>query len=1670
VPTGAATYAWTITGGTITGSTTANIVTFDAGPSGTVVLGVTVTQGTCTATGSQSVTITGAPNATITAPTSTCPNTAGLTASVPTTAGATYAWTISNGAITSAANASSITFTAGASTTTTLNVTVTNGSCTASASHSVTIAANPVATITASTSVCASSTGNSASVAPTAGATYNWTLTNSTITSGQGTSAIAFTAAASGSVTLAVTVTSGSCTANGSATVPIAAALAVSITGPASVCPFTPFTLDAGAGFTTYSWSNGATTRTISVTQSATTTYTVTVSSGSCSAQATKTVTTNPAPTANISVASPLQPDSAGNTASVALQAGASYNWTIANGTITAGQNTNAITFTAGTSGSVDLNVSVTLGSCSTTGNASLPIVGTVVEADLMVTKSAPTSVAAGQTFTYTIDVINNGPSNATNLSIVDDLPSGLTLVGVNSNWPCTTTATSVHCSGQTAVVGPNAPIAITVRAPSQSATITNTVTISSSTSDPNNANNIASATTQIVATPTCATVPPSLSSPANNATSVTSPVTFAWTAVSGATSYEVWLENAGTSTLVGSTSSTTLAASVPSGASIWYVVARLGGGCEPLLSERRTFTVATSTNCGAHGSPQITAPQGGTVSSPTTISWTAVPQAIGYRVWISVNGDGAQDIGSTDGAISLTANIPPGTITAFVQALFGGCPPTESARVTFTVARPDPCATRGSATLASPANNATVNASSVNFSWTAAANAKNYRLWASINGGAAQVLGTTDDTSLRVVLDRGEVIWWVETLFDGCASTESTRFRFVIPAAQVCGTDRATNLSPRNTTVTNANVTFSWTPIESATGYEVWLSLEDGTPTLLGSTTSTSLTHEVPAGDLEWFVRARVERCDPRDSAKAKFTYAVPANCARNERPMLESPLERPDIASPVSFRWTAPTGATRYELYVIRGNNAPALAGSSTTNGIDNISLAAGHVRWFVRAFFGQNCPPLDSADQELTIVAAPAACSTLDAPVVTAPGQISSAVPFRIRWTPIAGATGYQLQLSSTGDFAGAEAITTSGTEHEIVRTNNGATPLAVYARVRALDTRCTPVPSFSLYGPTAAIFILPTENDGDASVPAANKSVVTFTIDLGPELAGQTFTAVPTQPWLTVTPASGVVGPTGSTLTVTADTTVLPLGASLGGIAVTTTSLTTGGVGSHGTSTSTKPVTISIVSPVTPANRDTPPPDSLIIPAVANANGINAHFQSDVRVTNASAEVKKYQLTFTPSGEGLTASKQTTMSIDPGRTIALDDVLKSWFGTGSVSSTGTLEVRPMSTTSSTAIASNVVKGLANLSTFASSRTFNATANGTYGQYIPAIPFASFVGKGASNLSLQQIAQSSRYRTNLGLVEAAGEPASLLVSVFGKGGTKLTSFNVDLKGGEQRQLNSFLTEHGISSLDDGRVEVQVLGGNGKVTAYASVLDNATADPLLVTPVALADEGGSKWVVPGVADLSNGLANWQTDLRVFNAGTAAVDATLSFYSQNGGAPRVKTLTIPAGEVLELDKTLPSVFGATNDGGAVHIETSVASRLIATARTYNQTANGTYGQFISAVTPLEAAAVGTRALQILQVEESTRYRSNIGLAEVSGKPIKLEVSIVPPDAKITAVIEVELAANEFRQLGGLLKNLGPEVHNARVTVRAIEGQGRVAAYASVIDMSTQDPTFVPAQ
>jgi uncharacterized repeat protein (TIGR01451 family) len=122
--------------------------------------------------------------------------------------------------------------------------------------------------------------------------------------------------------------------------------------------------------------------------------------------------------------------------------------------------------------------------------------------ADLSVTKTAsPDPVNAGQNLTYTITVRNNGPDAATGVTLSDQLPrnagygSASTSQGTCSLKP---SKTEVGCNLGTVASGGTVTVTIVVK-PNKKGPLANTVTVSAaSPSDPNTANNTATATTTV--------------------------------------------------------------------------------------------------------------------------------------------------------------------------------------------------------------------------------------------------------------------------------------------------------------------------------------------------------------------------------------------------------------------------------------------------------------------------------------------------------------------------------------------------------------------------------------------------------------------------------------------------------------------------------------------------------------------------------------------------------------------------------------------------------------------------------------------------------------------------------------------------------------------------------------------------------------------------------------------------------------------------------------------------------------------------------------------------------------------------------------------------------------------------------------------------------------------
>ena len=420
---------------------------------GTAVVSYTVTNTNgCTATATLPFTVLAAPAASVSAngSTSFCQ---GASLTLTSSAGTSYAWN-------TGATTPSITTTAGG----TYSVTVTAANGCSAQSQNMILAVNAlptVATTTGSATVCSNGTtllGNT-----TGGGV--WSSSNAALATVNPTSGVV-TGVAAGALDINYTVTSSSgCSAVSSKpmTVITPTAATIGASGTATICQGSNVTLTASSS-SSYLWSTGATTQSITVAQSGP--YSVTtVNNGCTAASATTTVTVVNPPVASIS-ANGLTALCSGGTVTLTAAPATTYLWST-------GATTQAITVSA----AGNYSVTATANGCSAT---SAPTAVTLqATPSAAVTAGGATSFCQGGSVTltaasagsylwsngantqsitvtaggsYSVNVSTNGCSATSTPTVVSILPSPTAVI--------TNTGSTTFCSGGSVVL--NAPTAPT--------------------------------------------------------------------------------------------------------------------------------------------------------------------------------------------------------------------------------------------------------------------------------------------------------------------------------------------------------------------------------------------------------------------------------------------------------------------------------------------------------------------------------------------------------------------------------------------------------------------------------------------------------------------------------------------------------------------------------------------------------------------------------------------------------------------------------------------------------------------------------------------------------------------------------------------------------------------------------------------------------------------------------------------------------------------------------------------------------------------------------------------------------------------------------------------------------------------------------------------------------
>ena len=246
-------------------------------------------------------------------------------------------------------------------------------------------------------------------------------------------------------------------------------------------------------------------------------------------------------------------------------------------------------------------------------------------------------------------------------------------------------------------------------------------------------------------------------------------------------------------------------------------------------------------------------------------------------------------------------------------------------------------------------------------------------------------------------------------------------------------------------------------------------------------------------------------------------------------------------------------------------------------------------------------------------------------------------------------------------------------------------------------------------------------------------------------------------------------------------------------------------------------------------------------TVIIPVAAALHGLNnTYFKTDASITNAGATPSQGTLRFyNRTGE----TSDRTITLNPHETKTYTDITTTLFGI-TVDHAGFLMYLPSSSVPVVLTARNytVVSG----------------SPATYGTAIPAIDTgeAIFVQTnrdkarigGLEDASLDTVGsrQGSTFRSNFGLVEVSGQPATVKVTLNYRVGT--TRAVVDQSASASYELpahgwllvgnmaNAILGSNraAVGDLHNITIEFQVTRGAGKIIPFVSSVDNGTGDSI--------------------------------------------------------------------------------------------------------------------------------------------------------------------------------------------------------------------------------------------
>ena len=227
--------------------------------------------------------------------------------------------------------------------------------------------------------------------------------------------------------------------------------------------------------------------------------------------------------------------------------------------------------------------------------------------------------------------------------------------------------------------------------------------------------------------------------------------------------------------------------------------------------------------------------------------------------------------------------------------------------------------------------------------------------------------------------------------------------------------------------------------------------------------------------------------------------------------------------------------------------------------------------------------------------------------------------------------------------------------------------------------------------------------------------------------------------------------------------------------------------------------------------------------------------------------------------------------------------------------------------------------------------------------------------------------------------------------------------------------------------------------------------------------------------WLLPSSAKApGQGGAYYTTSLKIGNRGSKDASFTLKFLGNNGdgtGGPE-KKLSLAANKAVTYDDVLGSVFGLTQDYGAIRITSTVDTLAVIseTSTPYAEKPPGTFGQSVPAFTSAELVTSGV-IRSILGIREDSAFRTNLILANGSSVEVRVQLLLQDVNGNFIGQKTITLPPLGMTQVEKVALELGASLglRDGHLLLSTPTSGGSFAAYAAVIDNTTNDPrTLLP--